>query len=785
MNMNWVNHKALMKVVAASAMLLVTGYFVHPSFAATGDSPLEAYFLPYNTELTGIIGSEYTADYYKVIVPATGRFVARLYDISLNDSHEELHISLLRTTQNSVGTGYSTYENLVAQSTNDYTTPDIIDIPDLARGIYFVKVWPERYYDWSGGDYRIRTEFTVFPPVVSDDIGDEKQYAIPTVNQLPTIGTISVKTGGDSDYFECHFPYNTDLTLSLTGIDPRGDVDMEVYTAWDVLIGSTTKTGAADELLLLEDLVPGQYFIKISGATATQYTFTAKYEFARATDIRDDVGDNLTHALPLLPGNPSVFCLQTFNTDSDVFSVYQPEDGLFTVDVYNMFVWDTHEDLYVRILDEYGNILAQSDNERHIPEHIEVDLSRGQYFVAVYGERYYDFNGTVYTINVETSGYDVGDAFNQAMQIHAIPYGSETYGYPYIGMIDRPGDVDFFQVLLKDSGFIYLTVDRMLYANVDVQLFDAYRALLQTSARPGTTSEEIYVAGLDAGVYYIRVYSLGDDLGQYRLTPTISTPTSVISDDIGDEMSRAFPLVPYRRVSGYLWSDNTSDYFTFALSAVNETVSIHVSNQHVWDAHEDLRLYVYDGSGVQIGHSDNDRLEDEWVELSNLKAGIYYARIEPKRYYEMSPVQYDITVETDAAPLPSAVLLIPVDILGIPGEIIHVPVILDNTRPPDEITSMSVGVQFDPSILEPLGVSNAALTLEQWNAQVRYARSLNTISTSMNGFSTLESGELLSLIFKVRSGASVGSTSALTVSVSTLNGAIVPWADGMVTVVAD
>jgi hypothetical protein len=129
-------------------------------------------------------------------------------------------------------------------------------------------------------------------------------------------------------------------------------------------------------------------------------------------------------------------------------------------------------------------------------------------------------------------------------------------------------------------------------------------------------------------------------------------------------------------------------------------------------------------------------------------------------------------------------LLIPDDILGTPDEIIYVPVILNNTQPPDELTSMSIGVQFDPDILEPLGVNNSGLTLEQWNAQVKYARSRNTISVSMNNFSLLESGELLNLIFKVSSTASVGDTSALTVSVSTLNGAIVPWSDGLVTVTA-
>ncbi len=297
--MNWINPKALMRVVAASAVLLAWGYSVPCSFAAVGDSPLEAYFLPHETEVEGAIGAEFASDYYKVIVPATGRLVVSLYDINLNDPREELHLYLIRTTQNPVGTGYSTYATYVGQSTNDYTTPDIIDIPDLARGIYFVKVQPANYGAWDGADYKIRSEFTVFPPVVKDDVGDEKQYALPTVNQLSTICTLS--GNDDVDFFECHVPYNTNLKLSLTNMDAGGNVDMEVYTAWDAMIGSATLPGPSDELLSLEDLVPGQYFIRVFGEGTTQYTFTATCEFAEATDILDDVGNSLSYAMPLLP----------------------------------------------------------------------------------------------------------------------------------------------------------------------------------------------------------------------------------------------------------------------------------------------------------------------------------------------------------------------------------------------------------------------------------------------------------------------------------------------------
>jgi len=325
------------RIVIATAVLIVLGGVVPAALAEEGDSPLEAYFLPYDTELSETIAEEYAPDYYKVIVPATGRFVVSLYDIQLNDPADELHMILLRTTQNSIGTSYHTYELSVAQSANDSATPDVIDIPDLARGIYFVKVWPARSGPWNGCDYKIQAEFTVFPPVVSDDVGNQNKYALPIVNQLATNCTLS--GDNDVDYFECHVPYNTNLTLALTNIDAGGNVDMDVYTALDVPIASATLAGNADELLYLPDLVPGQYFIKVTGTGTPQYTFTATKEFAQATDILDDVGDDLVHAMPLLPDNPSVFVLEAYNGEVDCFSVYQPEDGTFLLEVYNMFFW--------------------------------------------------------------------------------------------------------------------------------------------------------------------------------------------------------------------------------------------------------------------------------------------------------------------------------------------------------------------------------------------------------------------------------------------------------------
>ncbi len=773
--MNRNNQKTLRQVISAYVIVFLYGCFINSSFAGEGDTYLEAISLSYNMEYSASISSEFTPDYYMVKVPAKGRLVVNVYDINLPNIYDDIHLSIFRVTQNSVGQEYIVYENLVAESKNDYITSEKIDIPGLERGIYFLKVWPEDFaiYEFQKADYKIKAEFSFLPPVVSDDIGDQKKYAIPIVNQLPTVCTLS--DSNDIDYFECQLPDYANMTLELTNVT-GSNVHYELYTASDILVSPTNTI----QSFYYEELSPGQYFIKIFGDGSADYTLTATQWFSGASDVKDDVGNNLSHAMPLLTSNPSVFCLQPDDSDVDIFCIYQPKDGIVTVDVFNILNWHYNDDILVQILDEYGNTIVESDNSRGTTEHIDKYLPRGQYFVAVYSKAYDD--GVVYTIQVETTVDDVGDAFNQAMQIHSTPYVEASYGYPYVGLIDKPGDVDIFQVILKDEGYIYLKLDRMLYSNIDMQLLDANYNLLQSGTKTGTQMDVIYLDNLEAGVYFIKVYSPDNLLGQYCLIPYTSTETSIIIDDIGDNMSRALPLIPYRRVNGYLWDDNTIDYFTFTLDSIQNWVRLKVNNQNV-QGNSDLKLCVYNEFGIEIGKSENTTPMDEIVELADLGPGIYYARIDPTGSYQRyNNIQYSIILETDVAPLPSAGLSMHVDVNGTPGEIIYTTLILDN-KLPEEITSMSAGVQFDPNILEPVGISNLGLTQNQLNAQVRYSRSENTMSVSMNTFSTIESGELLNLIFRIKPDAVSGESSILTLLSPTLNGAIVHGTDGLVTVI--
>ena len=91
--MKSINYKQQKHLIMLLVLMLITcSNFINSSFAGEGDAPLEAYFLPRDTELSSTIGSEFMSDYYKVIVPSTGRLIVRLYDIDLQDTNDELHI---------------------------------------------------------------------------------------------------------------------------------------------------------------------------------------------------------------------------------------------------------------------------------------------------------------------------------------------------------------------------------------------------------------------------------------------------------------------------------------------------------------------------------------------------------------------------------------------------------------------------------------------------------------------------------------------------------------------
>jgi hypothetical protein len=67
-----------------------------------------------------------------------------------------------------------------------------------------------------------------------------------------------------------------------------------------------------------------------------------------------------------------------------------------------------------------------------------------------------EYQGAIHTTNVETFGLDVGNAFNQAMQIHAIPYGSQTYSYARSVNTISVSMNNFFTL---ESGIMYIRID--------------------------------------------------------------------------------------------------------------------------------------------------------------------------------------------------------------------------------------------------------------------------------------------------------------------------------------
>ncbi|WP_416666412.1 PPC domain-containing protein [Egbenema bharatensis] len=142
----------------------------------------------------------------------------------------------------------------------------------------------------------------------------------------------------------------------------------------------------------------------------------------------------------------------------------------------------------------------------------------------------------------------------------------------FVGKADRR---DFYRFSLQRSSDLNVSLDR-LKANANLALLNAGGQILGTSNRKGRTPETIS-AGLEAGVYYIRVNQRkGDTRYRLRLTATPSPepiPTPPDGAIPGDTLPTALNLgilTATRTQQETIGESNPVDLYKFSLNQISE-----------------------------------------------------------------------------------------------------------------------------------------------------------------------------------------------------------------------
>ncbi|MDD1462567.1 clostripain-related cysteine peptidase, partial [Dolichospermum sp. ST_sed2] len=227
-------------------------------------------------------------------------------------------------------------------------------------------------------------------------------------------------------------------------------------------------------------------------------------------------------------------------------------------------------------------------------------------------------------------------------------------------------DADWFKFDLSSTGetdqFIGITFDNNL-GDLQLELFEAfatdtsvseYQNYLVDSFNNSDDSEQISLAGLTAGSYYVRVSGVnGATNALYSLTlNTATTPNQGDFAEANDTSSTAYDL---RDVDGSRTLDNLSihtnadqDWFKFTtLRTGQEANKIRIDFSH---EQGDLDLILYNQSGQEISRSEGTENFEE-VSLNGLVAGTYTVQV--YGYNGATNAQYNLSVlapDTSVAP---------------------------------------------------------------------------------------------------------------------------------------
>ncbi|MBW4522702.1 MAG: tandem-95 repeat protein, partial [Scytolyngbya sp. HA4215-MV1] len=188
----------------------------------------------------------------------------------------------------------------------------------------------------------------------------------------------------------------------------------------------------------------------------------------------------------------------------------------------------------------------------------------------------------------------------------------------YIESVGFTDTNDYYRIQLSGRSSLSLAITG-LRANADVQLLNSQGNLIQDSSNSGSLAETINQV-LDAGTYYIRVFSVDNSDTNYQLSVAASAnPTDLVGNTLASALNIG-SLNGSGRYRDSVGGTDSNDYYRVSL---NYAGSIALSlNSLVGNA--DLQLL--NGTGDVLQTSANSGGTLDWINRT-LTPGMYYIRV--------------------------------------------------------------------------------------------------------------------------------------------------------------
>jgi hypothetical protein len=472
----------------------------------------------------------------------------------------------------------------------------------------------------------------------------EDNDTVATAANLSTISSTVAYTSlsidnNDPDWyrFVLGSPGRTGDRVSIGFTQSLGDLDLELYASNGTTLLGTASSGNSIEQLGLAGLAAGSYYVRVFGLNgASNPVYSLNFNMAAAaTGDRFEDNDTVTTAtnLSTISGTVTEATLSMEANDPDWYRFTLGSAGRAGDKVAITF---THAlgDLNLELYSSDGATrIANSSGTSNSEEVPLGGFAAGTYYARVLGNN--GASNSSYTLSITAGSTSIaGDRYeNNDTAATAADLRTINTSLTEAGLSLEAGDPDWYKFTLpspaRSGDKVRITFTDAL-GDLDLQLYSNDGAtVLGTSAGIGD-GEELGLAGLAAGTYYVQVFGFdGASNSNYSLNITVGTATP--TGDRFENNDTAATATDLRTISGTITEATLSlevgdpDWYKFTLPGGgrgDDKISIDFNH-----AQGDLDLELYSGNGTTRISSSNGIGNTEELSLAGLASGPYYARV--------------------------------------------------------------------------------------------------------------------------------------------------------------
>jgi len=503
----------------------------------------------------------------------------------------------------------------------------------LDEGTYYIKVYSDKGYSRNNYKLQLTSESDAFEP--NNSTGDA--YAFYMFNDYGvgdiTFNNVNLNTSGDIDYYKFTLDVTSRVGIGLSNIPSGCNYDLKLYDESISEKGSSTLSSDASESITTT-LAAGTYYIKVyssSGYSSSFYNLriTSSYDVFEPNNTSDYATEIWLYKEGLISNSIIDMCNIDISSDVDFFKFTLETRSSVKVKLSNIPSGCNYD---LKLYDDSIVQKGASTLAGNAEESIVKVLDAGTYYIKV--NSYSGYSDSFYKIQVTSieSSPDVYETNNVKENATDISMNSPIVD----SNIDTYDDIDYYSFVLSSRTNIVIGLSNIpTGCNYDLELYNSSDTQKGKSQEVKNFSEAISTA-LDAGVYYIKVYSSEGCSSEENYILQVTSKEGSISDKYEPNNTASFATNIDKNAlitDSNIDNPNDVDYFKFTLDS-NSNVNIGLTDvpNDCW-----YTLMLYDSTSKPIYNYEETKI------TTALNAGTYYVRVYSNNTYSENCYSLNVT----------------------------------------------------------------------------------------------------------------------------------------------